>query len=152
MYVAWDQFRRDAVTDLVRSVYQKMQKPVKIIALSAAVKPNLIDARHRWYQEWDKWIKDGIIDFVVPMNYFPEIRDFNNSVQIMKSNLTPDNLNIVIIGVSTHNQDAQSAADKILLARLNGFHGVSIFSWNSHKDNLDWFQPIIEALGQPVFD
>ena len=152
MYVAWDQFRRNAVTDLVKNVYQKIQKPDKKIALSAAVKPNLVDARHRWYQEWDKWIQDGIIDFVVPMNYFPEIRDFNNSVQIMKSNLTSEDLNIVIIGVSTHNQDAQSAADKILLARLNGFHGVSIFSWNSHKDNLDWFLPITEALGQPVFD
>ena len=152
MYVAWDQFRRDAVTDLVRSVFQKMQKPVKIIALSAAVKPNLVDARYRWYQEWDKWIQDSIIDFVVPMNYFPEIRDFNNSVQIMKSNLTPDNLNIVIIGVSTHNQDAQSAADKILLARVNGFHGVSIFSWNSHKNDLDWFLPINEALGLRTFE
>ena len=86
------------------------------------------------------------------MNYFPEIRDFNNSVQIMKSNLTSEDLSIVIIGVSTHNQDAQSVADKILLARLNGFHGVSIFSWNSHKDNLDWFLPVTEALGQPVFD
>ena len=152
MYVAWDQFRRDAVTDLVRGVYQTTQKTGKKIALSAAVKPNLRDACHRWYQEWDKWVQDGIVDFVVPMNYFPEIRDFNNSMQIIKSNLTPDDLNLVIIGVSTHNQDAQSAADKILLARLNGFRGVSIFSWNSHKDNLDWFQPIIEALGQPVFD
>jgi len=152
MYVAWDQFRRDAVTDLVRSVYQEMQKSGKKIALSAAVKPNLVNAHHRWYQEWDKWIQDGIIDFVVPMNYFPEIQDFNNSVQIMKSKLTPNDLNMIIIGVSTHNQDAQSAADKILLARLNGFHGVSIFSWNSHKDNLDWFLPITEALGQPVFD
>ena len=52
-----------------------------------------------------------MIDFVVPMNYFKEIRDFNNSVQIMKSNLVQDELEMVIIGISTYNQDAQSAAD-----------------------------------------
>jgi hypothetical protein len=59
---------------------------------------------------------------------------------------------MVIMGVSTYNQDAQSAADKILLARLNGFHGVSIFSYDTHKHNLEWFQPITEALGQPTLE
>ena len=152
MYVAWDKFRRDAVTELVRNIYTEIHKQGNNIKLSAAVKPNLIDAKYRWYQEWDKWVKEGMIDFVVPMNYFKEIRDFNNSVQIMKSNLVQDELEMVIIGISTYNQDAQSAADKILLTRLNGFRGVSIFSWDSHKNNLEWFQPINEALGQPAFD
>ena len=139
-------------SETILRVFQKMQKPVKKIALSAAVKPNLVDARYRWYQEWDKWIQDGIIDFVIPMNYFPEIRDFNNSIQIMKSNLKSDDLSMVIMGVATYNQDAQSAADKILLARLNGFQGISVFSWDSHKNNLDWFQPVTEALGVPNFE
>ncbi|RMZ49069.1 hypothetical protein EB821_04285 [Candidatus Marinimicrobia bacterium PRS2] len=152
MYVAWDKFRRDAVTELVRNIYTEIHKKGNNIKLSAAVKPNLIDAKYRWYQEWDKWVKEGMIDFVVPMNYFKEIRDFNNSVQIMKSNLVQEELEMVVIGISTHNQDAQSAADKILLARLNGFKGVSIFSWDAHKNNLDWFQPINDALGHPTFD
>jgi len=152
MYVAWDKFRRDAVTELVKNIYHEVHKPGHNIKLSAAVKPNIIDAKYRWYQEWDKWVQKGIIDFVVPMNYFKEIRDFNNSVQIMKSNLVQEELEMVVIGVSTFNQDAQSAADKILLARLNGFKGVSIFSWDSHKNNLDWFQPINDALGHPAFD
>ena len=150
--IAWIKFRQDAVTDLVRNVYLELHRPGYNIKLSAAVKPNIVDAKFRWYQEWDKWIQEGIIDFVVPMNYFKEIRDFNNSVQIMKSNLAQDELEMVVIGVSTYNQDAQSAADKILLVRLNGFKGVSIFSWDSHKNNLDWFQPINDALGQPTFD
>jgi len=114
--------------------------------------PNLVEARFRWYQDWGRWVQEGMIDFVVPMNYFKEIRDYNNSVQIMKANLEPEDLKLVIMGVSTYNQDAQSAADKILLARLNGFHGVSIFSWNSHMNNLDWFLPINEALGLPTFE
>jgi len=152
MYIAWDSFRKNAITELVSNLYNEIHKPGQHMKLSAAVKPNIIDAKYRWYQEWDKWVKNGIIDFVVPMNYYKEIREFNNSVQIMKSNLIPEELEMVIIGVSTYNQDAQSAADKILLARLNGFRGVSIFSWDSHKNNLDWFHPINDALGQPEFD
>ena len=152
MYVAWDQYRRDKVTDLVRITHEKIKDSGKNIILSVAAKPNLIDAKNRWFQEWDKWIKEGIIDYVVPMNYFKEIRDFNKSVQIIKSTLSSNDLSKVIMGVSTYNQDAQSAADKILLARLNGFQGISVFSWDSHKNNVDWFKPIIEALGVPDFE
>ncbi len=146
MYIAWDQFRRDAVTDLVRRTYESI-KYNNNVKLSAAVKPNLIIAKQRWFQEWDKWIDEGIIDFVVPMNYFKEIADFNNSIQIIKSNIIIEDMNRVIMGISTYNQNAQSAADKILLSRLNGFKGISIFSWDSHKNNLDWFIPVNEALG-----
>ena len=152
MHVAWDQFRIQAVTNLVEGVFNEIHKSGKKIKLSAAVKPNLIEAHNRWYQDWKGWIQSGVIDFVVPMNYFKEIRDYNNSVQIMKTHLDHEDLQYVIMGVSTYNQDAQSAADKILLARLNGFQGVSVFSYDSHKHNLDWFLPVTEALGQPAFD
>ena len=82
-------------------------------------------------------------------NYFKEIKDFNLSVQIMKNSLSRDDLKDIIMGISTYNQDAQSAADKILISRLNGFKGVCVFSYDSHKNNLDWFQPVLEALSSP---
>ena len=150
--IAWKQFRLDAVSELVHDTYGIIQNSGKEIALSAAVKPNLMEARNRWNQDWGHWVQEGYIDFVVPMNYFKEIRHFNNSVQIMKSNLHADDMNRIIMGVSTYNQDAQSAADKILLSRLNGFRGISIFSYDSHKNNLKWFQPVTEALGIPAYD
>ena len=149
---AWTRFRQDAVSQLVKDTYHAIQKSRKRISLSAAVKPNLVEARNRWNQDWGRWIEDGYIDFVVPMNYYSEIRHFNDSVQIMKSNLHVDDLNRVIMGVATHNQDAQSAADKILLSRLNGFKGVSIFSYDSHKNNLEWFKPVTKALGGGAYD
>ncbi len=153
MHLAWDQFRKDAITNLVRNLHSELNHLENSkIQLSAAVKPNIIEAKSRWDQEWDKWLDESIIDFVVSMSYYTEISDFNNSIQIMKSNLSQENLEKVIIGISTYNQDAQSAADKVLLSRLNGFTGVSIFSWNSHKNNLDWFKSINDALGKPSFE
>ena len=71
------------------------------------------------------------------------------SVQIMKNNLSRNELNRVYMGISTYNQDAQSAADKVLMTRLNGFSGVSIFSYDSHKNNLDWFKPVLDSFGGP---
>lgn len=150
MNVAWQSFREDKVTELVSYIYEDIKNSGKEIQLSAAVKPNLIIARERWFQNWQHWLENDIVDFVVPMNYFPEIKDFNMSVQIMKNNLSRNELNKVYMGISTYNQDAQSAADKVLMSRLNGFHAVSIFSYDSHKHNLDWFQPVIDSFGNSL--
>ena len=150
MNVAWNSFREDKVTELVNYIHEDIKNSGKAIELSAAVKPNIIIARERWFQDWQSWLEKDIIDFVVPMNYFPKIKDFNMSVQIMKNNLSRKELNRVYMGISTYNQDAQSAADKVLMSRLNGFHAVSIFSYDSHKHNLDWFQPVIDSFGSPL--
>ena len=150
--IAWKRFQQDAVSELVNNTFRAIQQSGKSISLSAAVKPNLLEARNRWNQDWGRWVQDGYIDFVVPMNYYKEIRHFNNSVQIMKSNLYAEDIDQIIMGVATYNQDAQSAADKILLSRLNGFKGVSIFSYDSHKNNLEWFLPVTDALGMSRYD
>ena len=86
------------------------------------------------------------------MNYYKEIRNFNNSIQIIKSNFDDMDIKRIIMGIATYNQDVQSAIDKILLTRLNGFQGVSIFSYDSHKNNLNWFNPLIDALGNKNYD
>ena len=45
MYTAWDQFRRDAITELIIMTYDKINSLSNNIYLSAAVKANLVDAK-----------------------------------------------------------------------------------------------------------
>ena len=149
MKTSWKNYRTQKVTELVEYVNADIEKSGKDIKLSAAVKPNLLIAQDRWFQNWGDWLEKGLVDFVVPMNYFKDLKDFNLSVQIMKNNISSENISKIVMGIATYNQDAQSSADKILMTRLNGFYGVSIFSYDSHKNNLEWFIPVIEALGSP---
>ena len=148
MVVAWKNFKENAITDLVSEINNTIKQSEKNILLSAAVKPNLIESKRRWNQDWSLWLSNEYINFVVPMTYHKEIGDFNNSIQTIKSNLDKENWEKIILGISTYNQDAQSAADKILLARLNGFKGISIFSYDTHKNDLEWFNPVVEAFGK----
>ena len=46
MYIAWDKFRRDSITELVKMTYEKINSLSNNIYLSAAVKANLIDAKY----------------------------------------------------------------------------------------------------------
>ena len=84
------------------------------------------------------------------MNYSPEIRVFMTNLQIMKNNLDKNLLNKIVMGISTYNQDSESVLDKIFISNLNGFNKISLFSYESHKDSIDWFNPIIESINQPL--
>ena len=53
------------------------------------------------------------------------------------------------MGISVYNQSAESVIDKIFLTRLNDFNGISFFSYGTHKENLEWFNPILESMKEP---
>ncbi len=150
--IGWIRFRQDAITDLIRMVWEDVITQNKDVQLSAAVKPNLPMAKERYFQNWEYWLESGLLDFVVPMNYYASTSNFNRDIQLMKINLSDEDLENVVMGIATYNQDAQSAADKILITRLNGFSGISLFSYDAHKNNLDWFLPLIETFGYPLED
>lgn len=65
---AWVQWRMDRVTDLVRDVYREAKKLRPSIEVSAAVFYKK-DAAAGVLQDWQKWVKEGCIDYVIPMAY-----------------------------------------------------------------------------------
>lgn len=77
---AWMQWRRDRVTDLVRQIYEGVQKTKPHVKVTAAVvcsqkcTPEFKDSHpyNRLLQDWERWLKEGIIDAVIPMNYKSE--------------------------------------------------------------------------------
>lgn len=80
---AWNQWRRDQVTALVRSIYLGALAIKPAVKLSAAVIPWGDGPRTPadWlktagyssvFQDWRAWLEEGILDQVMPMNYFRE--------------------------------------------------------------------------------
>ena len=90
-----------------------------------------------------------MVDFVIPMNYTPEVITFMNNIEIIKNNIDKDCIKKIIMGISVYNQTAESAVDKIFLTRLNQFNGISLFSYGVHKDSLEWFAPVIKSMQEP---
>lgn len=65
---AWEQFRREAVTDLVRTVYRGAKAVKPLAQVSAAVFYNRA-AADSVCQDWYGWLREGIVDYVLPMAY-----------------------------------------------------------------------------------
>lgn len=79
----WNQWRRDQVTALVRGIYLGAMAIKPGVKLSAAVIPwgdgPRTDADWQKtagyssvFQDWRAWLEEGIVDQVMPMNYFRE--------------------------------------------------------------------------------
>ena len=143
---SWDAFKQSKITELLEFINEDIDLLDRNIAISAAVKPNLIEAKDRWHQNWQNWLERDLVDFVVPMNYSSDLITFMTNIKIMRNSINDIYINKIIMGVAAYNQDAESVVDKIFLTRLNEFKGISIFSYGVHKDNLEWFNPVLESL------
>ena len=142
----WDNYKLNSITDLIKSTKNLIENNGIDIDLSIAVKPDIIESKYRWSQDWISWLKSDFIDYAVIMNYETDINKFNLHNKLIKNRLNHSNLNKVIIGISAFNQNAFSASDKIILSRLNGYENFSIFNYNIVKDSTNWYLPIINTL------
>ena len=74
----WNDYRRKSVTDLVRETKNLIQSVKPNISLTAAVKPNLYQARERFFQEWDVWLAAGYLDKAIDKIKYSRVTRFNS--------------------------------------------------------------------------
>lgn len=135
----WGDHKRQAITSLVRDLKGLLDEIRPGCLLSAAVKPNLYEARDRYFQEWDVWLAAGYLDWAVPMNYTTSLRGFAKNIDIIYDNLPEKYRAKIIMGIGAYNQKAPDAADKIKYTRITRFPGVALFSYNVFKTNPLYF-------------
>lgn len=71
-----DEWRRENVTGFVRELAESLRAVRPEVLLSAAVIPEMARARHTAMQDWERWLDEGYVDFVVTMAYSSNERLF----------------------------------------------------------------------------
>ena len=140
----WNEFRMNKITEFVRAVRYSTMKDSLDIKLSVAVKPDIFEAKYRWYQDWLTWINEDIVDFCVVMNYYTNFNKFI-SINSMISNAVK-NKDKINIGISVYNQNQNFVSNKIMYSRLEGYDNFTLFPYDIIKDTTGWFEPIYNAL------
>ena len=125
----WNNFKRKAVTSLVKDTRALVDEVRPDCIISAAVKPNLYVARERYFQEWNVWLAGDYLDWVVPMNYSSKKREFARNIDVIDDNFPKKYREKIIMGIALHNQTPSKASEKIKISRLRQFPRVSIFSY-----------------------
>ena len=127
----WNNFKRKAVTSLVKDTRALVDEVRPDCIISAAVKPNLYVARERYFQEWNVWLAAGYLDWVVPMNYSSKKREFARNIDVIDDNFPKKYREKIIMGIALHNQTPSEASEKIKFSRLRQFPRLSIFSYKT---------------------
>ena len=68
-HMLWDDWRRDQVTTLVRRIAKRVKDKSKELLVSSAVIASQERAYSSLFQDWPLWLEEGILDYVVIMNY-----------------------------------------------------------------------------------
>ncbi len=83
-YLAWDNWRRAQVTELLRKISSLVKVKSANLVVSCAVIPLTERAYANAFQDWSAWLEEGIIDYAVLMAY---TKDNQFAKEIVKSSL-----------------------------------------------------------------
>ncbi len=124
----WNQQRRDLITELVRDVRNRLKKTPKVL-LSAAVFDNPEGMRDTIAQDWPRWAKEGLVDFLCPMNYMDSTEAFAATVARQQHILAGTQCQLHPgIGASSRGLDPISVISQIEASRNQGCPGFTLFS------------------------
>ena len=147
---AWAKYRKDGVSELVKTVYEKAKAIKPNVAVSAAVFYRLASA-DAVFQDWSRWLREGFIDYVLPMAYVVDEKALLDAINEYKS-IDPE-LKRIIPGLSLYIRDekgVRSRPPELVLRQVEickgaGAKGVNLFALTYLSDE------IILALSEGPF-
>jgi uncharacterized lipoprotein YddW (UPF0748 family) len=146
---AWDDYRRDVLTDLAERLARTARRARADLVVSAAVVPDEASAVNQKWQAWPNWVARGIVDAVCPMAYTPDGRVFRRLVEQARALVGAGRP--LWIGVGAYRLQTAEVIGRIREARESGASGVVIFSHESLAPD-GWRRLRDEAFTQTAAD
>ena len=142
--VRWQQWRADELTRQVRDIRRAIDEVRPGVALSAAVYRSYPSCRDAIGQDWGRWLRDGLVDFVCPMTYTDDLSNFRAETEAhLRIGGTPGR---IVPGIGLLTAESRLAPDQVL-AQMNvcrelGTPGFVLF--DLHPTLRDDLLPILE--------
>jgi len=127
---AYLEFRRQNITRLVRAVAEGSRRIKPWVRISAAVFPNWPQCRDSIGQDWGAWVRDGLLDFVCPMDYTDSNDEFATRVTVQREEVAGRAPLYPGIGASAPGLSVAQVAEQIEIARRLGADGFIVFEYN----------------------
>ena len=139
----WAEFLRNGLSDFVHKITDHIRKRKRKLIISAAVKADLSKAHWEYFQEWDKWVRKGWLDWALPMNYTPVYSVFKRRLDSYRSAGAASKC---VIGIALYNQPLTSALSQIKQAEKMRFHGIVLFSYRQLNEMNKYQQKMVTSL------
>ena len=88
-FPSWQEFRNAQIGEVVRMASDRIRREYPRVEISAAVRNTIGDSASRAVgQDWHSWCRNGWLDFVCPMDYFPLDASFRALVERQKQEVS----------------------------------------------------------------
>jgi len=143
---AWDDFRRQQITELVERIYYGVKKRAPRLLVSAAVFADTASAHDRRYQDWQEWLRRGILDVACPMAYTDSLPLFRERIRTAVATVGGGR---VWAGIGAYRNTVDGTVAQIGVARELGAAGIVLFSYNSlvRGDSTNPGETYLRAVG-----
>lgn len=134
-YAQWDDWRRNQVTSLVRRINKRLKEKSADFLVSAAVIPASERAYSSMFQDWPYWLEEGILDYVVLMNY---TLDPQLTKEIVRSSVGLRQKGKVYVGIGLHlmKDDPQVFFEQCKIIKNLSADGLALFPYDDITDEI----------------
>jgi len=143
----WDDFRTSKITDFIDSINSMIiEDSLDYEILVVANDSNHKESANRWYQNWDFWLRNNLVNYVIVKNHDLDFNDFNYNIKNLSKLYGSNQYDKLIIDLNLRQDNNLTIANKVLALRLQKFNNLSLYYYESYKDNIDWYQPIFKTI------
>lgn len=128
---AWDTWRAEQVTNLLREIRRQVRQEKPGLELSAAVGPEPDRALAAHFQDARTWSHEELVDVLYPMNYTRDPATFQKRVETWRP-IARDTT--VVMGLRVDSDDAALHRAQLSKA-LQEFRGYAVFAYSSLFDS-----------------
>jgi len=131
---AWDNWRREKVTEVVGAIAEQARAVRPGVVLSAAVISYVDRAYLSLFQDWPRWLEEGLIDLAIPMVYTLDDRLLRYQLEHFGRGLQRERI-WSGLGVWLFARSPERAQAQVEIARNAGLVGEVLFSYDAIADS-----------------
>ena len=139
----WTAFRAEVITSFLRGLSRGLNEKNPALVRSAAVKPDIDSAYEVYGQHWPHWVKEGLVDLVLPMAYSTDSEKVYEQISQACKAVGSEH---VWAGLRAYDVPVSGILERALKLMPLGLAGYCFFSYNGVEDNPVFFERIPSAL------
>ncbi len=128
---------RGDLSDFVQMLKTRVRRKHPHVMISAAVKADYQSAGTDYYQDWSRWVNEGIVDFVCLMAYSKNIGDILN--RTLRAVNDPGK---ITVGLGIYRLSTEQIAAQVEQVAALPFSGVVFFSYEELRKNTSYLQTL----------
>lgn len=139
--VAWKEYRQQGINLMLKDIHRAIKSKDRQVEVTMTITSDQQDAENRYLQDWNTWLKEKSIDYLIPRAYVDNLQDLSPLMSTWHPAMEtyPGRIKIGLAAyIGSDQLDHAKTSSQLLseldAARTAGSSGFMIFSLESMTD------------------